>query len=83
LRNAHVHAGRAVFGNRAHHVAFSEHAHGRIAFGANDVLDHQRTNIAGAHQLRGNGDGLVHADCCNTGGFLAQDISDLHGNLLG
>ena len=82
LRNAHVHPGHAVLGDRAHHVAFGEHADRRIAFGADDILDDQRADIAGAHQLRGNGDGLVHANRCDTGGFLAQDISDLHGNLL-
>ena len=55
----------------------------RVAFGADDILDDQRADIAGTHQLRGNGDGLVHANRCDTGGFLAQDISDFHGNLLG
>ena len=83
LRNTQVHAGRAVFGNRAHHVALGEHADRRVAFGADDILDDQRADIAGTHQLGCNSDGLVHADRCDTGGFLAQDISDLHGNLLG
>jgi hypothetical protein len=83
LRNAHVHAGRAVLGNRANHVAFGEHADRRVAFGAHDIFHHKRADIAGAHQLGGNGDGLVHADRCDTGGFLAQNISDLHGDLLG
>ena len=78
-----VDAGGAVLGDRAHHVALGEHADRGIAFGADHVLDHERADIAGAHQLRGNGDGFVHANRCNTGGFLAQDVSDLHGNLLG
>ena len=82
LRDLQIDAGGAVLGDRAHHVALGEHADRGIAFGADDVLDHQRADIAGAHQLRGNGDGLVHANRCNTGGLLAQDISDLHGNLL-
>ena len=83
LRDLHVDAGGAVLGDGAHHVALGEHADGGVAFGAHDVLDHQRADIAGAHQLRGDGDGLVHADRCDTGGFLAQDVSDLHRNLLG
>src|SRR5829696_4782117 len=83
LRNAHVDARRAVLGDGPHHVAFGEHADRRVALGADDILDDQRADIAGAHQLGCDGDGLVHADRCDTGGFLAQDISDLHGNLLG
>jgi len=31
----------------------------RIAFGPDDVLDHKRAYIAGAHQLGGNGHGFV------------------------
>ena len=82
LRDLQIDAGRAVLGDGANHVALGEHADRGIALGAHDVLDHQRADIAGAHQLRGDGDGLVHANRCNTGGLLAQDISDLHRNLL-
>jgi hypothetical protein len=32
--------------------------------------------------LGGNGDGLVHSNRRNAGSFLAQDVSDLHRNLL-
>jgi hypothetical protein len=32
--------------------------------------------------LGGNGDGFVHSNRCNAGCFLAQDVSDLHRNLL-
>ena len=71
-----------MLGDGAHDVALGEHADRGIAFGADDVLDHERADIAGAHQLRGDGDGLVHANRRNTGGLLAQDISDLHRNLL-
>ena len=70
-----------MFGNRAHHVALGEHAYCRIAFGPDDILDHQRADVAGPHQLGGNADCLVHADGRDTGSFLAQNVSDLHGNL--
>ncbi len=83
LRHAHVDAGRTVLGDRAYDVALGEHADRSVALGADDILHHQCADIAGAHQLRGNGDRLVHANRCDTGGLLAQDISDLHGNLLG
>ena len=54
----------------------------------NDVEAHQlggdRDQLGGDRdQLGGDRDSLVHANRCDTGGFLAQDISDLHGNLLG
>jgi hypothetical protein len=32
--------------------------------------------------LGGDADGLIHPDRDNAGGFLAQDVSDLHRNLL-
>src|SRR5450759_1416806 len=82
LRDLQIDAGRAMLGNRADHVAFGEHADRGIAFGPHHILDPQRADIAGAHPLGGNGDGLVHANRCNAGSFLAQDVSDLHRNLL-
>jgi hypothetical protein len=71
-----------MFGNRANDVALGEHAGRGITFGSDDVLDHERTDIAGAHQLRGNGDSFVHANRHDARSFLAQDVSDLHRNLL-
>jgi hypothetical protein len=32
--------------------------------------------MIGAHQLGGNGDGLVHSNRRNAGMVLAQDVSD-------
>src|SRR6266404_5627722 len=69
--------------NRANDIALGEHAGRGITFGSDDVLDHERTDIAGAHQLRGNGDSFVHANRHDARSFLAQDVSDLHRNLLG
>src|SRR6516225_2309691 len=78
-----IDAGGALRGDRANHVALGEHADRGIAFGANHVLDHERADIAGAHQLGGDTHGLVHANRDYAGGcLLAQDVSDLHGNLL-
>jgi hypothetical protein len=71
-----------VLGNRPDHVALSEHTDRGVAFGLDDILDHKRADIAGAHQLGGNGDGLVHPNRRNAGSFFAQDVSDLHRNLL-
>ena len=82
LRDLEVDASRAVLGDGAHHVALGEHADRGVAFGADHVLDHQRADIVGAHQLRGNGNGFVHANRGNTRGLLAQDVSDSHRNLL-
>ena len=73
LRNPQVCAGGAVFGDRADHVTLGEHADRGIALGANDILDHERADIARAHQLRGNGDGLVHANRCDTGGLSCAE----------
>src|SRR6266571_7356910 len=38
--------------------------------------------MAGAHQLGGDADSFIHANRRNAGSFLAQDVSDLHRNLL-
>src|ERR1700730_9022759 len=81
LRNLQIDAGRAVFGDGANHVALREHPDRGIAFGPNHVLDYKRADIAGAHQLGGNTDGLIHSNRRNTGSLLAQDVSDLHRNL--
>ena len=71
-----------MFGHRANDVAFGKHANRRIALGADHVLDDERADIAGAHQLRCDADGLVHANGDDTGRLLfAQDVSDLHCNL--
>src|SRR5205085_9383199 len=59
LRDLQIGAGRAVFGNRANHVALGEHAYRGIAFSPDDILDHQRADVAGPHQLGGNADCLV------------------------
>src|SRR3954470_23958898 len=56
LRYLHVHAGGAVLGDGAHHVALGEHADRGVALGAHHVLDYQRADITGAQQLRGDGD---------------------------
>ena len=82
LRNLQIDAGGTVLGNRADDIAFCEHANGGIAFGPHHILDYKRADIAGAHQLGGNTDGFVHSNRCNTSSFLAQDVSDLHRNLL-
>src|ERR1700730_3706542 len=71
-----------MLGNRPDHVAFVEHADRGIALGPHHILDHQRADITGAHQLGGRGDGFVHSNRGNAGSFLAQDVSDLHRNLL-
>ena len=81
LRDLQIDTGRSVFGNRANDVALSEHAYRGIAFSPDDILDHQRADVAGPHQLGGNADCLVHANGRDTGSFLAQNVSDLHGNL--
>src|SRR5271169_1792230 len=82
LRNLHVDAGRAMFGNGADDVALGEHADGGIAFGPDDVLDHKRADIAGAHQLGRYAHGFIHSNGSNTRGLVAQDVSDFHRKLL-
>src|ERR1700754_1708712 len=82
LRYLHIDAGGAMLGDGADHVALGEHADRGVALGAHDVLDHQRADIAGAQQLRGDGDGLIHANRRDAGVLLAQDVSDFHRNLL-
>ena len=52
-----------------------------VALGAHDILDHERADVAGAQQLSGDADGFVHANRGDAGGFLTQDVSDLHRNL--
>jgi hypothetical protein len=71
-----------VFGDRANDIAFGEHSYRGVAFGPDHVLDHERADIAGAHQLGGDADSFIHSNCRNAGSFLAQDVSDLHRNLL-
>src|SRR3981081_2764015 len=71
-----------MLGNGADDIAFGEHPDRGIAFGPHDIFDHKRADITGAHQLGGNGNGFVHANRRNAGSFLAQDVSDLHRNLL-
>src|ERR1700722_2139974 len=82
LRNLQVDAGGAMLGDGANHVALGKHADRGTALGVHDVLDHQRADIAGAHQLRGDADGFGHPNHRHTGGLLAQDVSDFHRNLL-
>jgi len=45
-------------------------------------LTNERADIAGAHQLGGDADSFIIANRRNAGSFLAQDVSDLHRNLL-
>src|SRR5712664_3052885 len=71
-----------MFGNGANDVAFGKHANRGVAFGPDDILDHERADIAGAHQLGGDADSFIHSNRRNAGSFLAQDVSDLHRNLL-
>ena len=81
MRDLDIDTGGAVFGDRANDITFGEHADCGIAFGADDVFDDERADIARAHQLRGNADSLVHANRHNTRRLFAQDVSDLHRNL--
>jgi len=81
LRDLQIDAGSAMLGNGAHDVAFGEHADRGVAFGPHHILDHERADIAGAHQLSRNADSLVHSNRRNAGSFLAQDVSNLHRNL--
>src|SRR6202012_6285416 len=74
--------GRAVLGNSPYDVTLGEHADGGVALGAHDILDDEGADIAGAHQLSGNGHCLVHSNGCNARGFFAQDVSDFHRKLL-
>ena len=71
-----------MFGDCANDIAFRKHTDRGIAFGQDDILDHKRAYMVGAHQLGGNGDDLVHSNRRNAGSFLAQDASDLHRNFL-
>src|SRR5262249_27949562 len=82
LRDLQIDTGSSLLGDRAHHVALCEHADRGIAFGADDVLHHQRANIVRAHQLGGHADGLVHPNRDHASGLLAQNVSDQHRNLL-
>jgi hypothetical protein len=70
-----------VLRNGVDDVAFRKHTNRGIAFGPDNIVDHKRAYIVGAHQLGGNGDGFAHSNRRNAGGFLAQDVSDLHRNL--
>ena len=83
LGHFQIDAGGTLRGDRANHVALGEHADRGIAFGANHIVDHERADIAGAHQLGGDTHGLGHANRDYAGrSLLAQDLSDLNGNLL-
>ena len=82
FRNLQIGAGRTVLCNRADNVVFCEHADRGIAFGPDNILDHKRADIVGAHQLCGSGDGFVHSNRHNARGLPAQDVADLHHDLL-
>src|ERR1700709_221717 len=71
-----------MLGDGANPVALGEHADRGVALGAHHILHHQRADIAGAHQLRRDGDGLVHAYRRDASVLLTQDVSDFHRNLL-
>src|ERR1700691_3144907 len=71
-----------MLGDGADDVALGEHAGRGIALGADDILDHQRADIAGAHQLSGDSHGFIHSNRRDAGSFLAQDVFDFHCLLL-
>src|SRR5438270_8737368 len=80
FRKLQIEAGRAVIRNGADDIALCEHTNRGVAFGPDNILDYERTDIVGAHQPGGNGDGFIHSNRRNASDFFAQDISDLHRN---
>src|SRR5262245_61129987 len=70
-----------MLGDRTDNVAFRKHADSNIAFGPANIFDDQRTDVFGAQQTRGSGDGFVHTHGGDARTFAMQDVSDFHHNL--